>query len=38
MRPNLEPVDHDDVPANTWREFDWGVIIFLGILFFVIGW
>jgi hypothetical protein len=24
--------------ANTWVDFFWGVIIVLGLLFFLIGW
>jgi hypothetical protein len=33
-----EPDDNCDERPDTWRDFLWGIVIFLGILFFLIGW
>ncbi len=35
----LPDADEDfDKPPNTWLDFVWGLVIFLGVLFFLIGW
>jgi hypothetical protein len=37
IKPPAPDEDFED-RANTWLDFVWGIIICLGILFFLIGW